>query len=147
MAEIRRGASAVWKGSIREGGGRASVDSGLFQDAPVTYSSRFEQGEGTNPEELVAAAHAACFSMALSGILTRAGKPPDEIRTRATVSLRAGQGEPKVVGVHLDVAARVPGMDQQAFAEAAQEAKRGCPISRLLAPGLEWLTMDACLTT
>ena len=85
MADFHRSALAVWSGSLKTGEGRASVESGLLRDAPVTFVSRFEQGRGTNPEELVAAAHASCFSMALSAVLSQAGSPPDEIRTRATV--------------------------------------------------------------
>ena len=145
MAELKRGASAVWTGSLKEGAGRTSVDSGLFRDLPVTFLSRFEQGRGTNPEELVAAAHASCFSMALSAALTEAGTPPAEIATRATVSLRVGTDGPKVVAVHLDVVGRVPGIDAQAFQQVAEGAKLNCPISKLLAPGLESLTMEARL--
>ena len=145
MADIDRGGSAVWTGSLFEGKGRTSVDSGLFRDAPVSFASRFEQGPGTNPEELVAAAHASCFSMALSGELAKAGSTPAEIRTHAAVTLRAGADGAKVVAVHLDVVAKVPGMQEADFRRAADAAKTGCPISKLLAPGLESLTMEASL--
>ena len=111
----------------------------------IYFVSRFEQGRGTNPEELVAAAHASCFSMALSAGLSQAGTPPEEIRTRATVTLRMAAEGPKVVAVHLDVTGRVPGIDTDAFQEAADGAKSNCPISRLLAPGLESLSMEARL--
>ena len=145
MADFHRSALAVWSGSLKTGEGRASVESGLLRDAPVTFVSRFEQGRGTNPEELVAAAHASCFSMALSAGLSQAGTPPEEIRTRATVTLRMAAEGPKVVAVHLDVTGRVPGIDTDAFQEAADGAKSNCPISRLLAPGLESLSMEARL--
>jgi osmotically inducible protein OsmC len=145
MAGIERTASAVWNGTLREGAGRASVGSGIVQDVPITFVSRFEHGPGTNPEELIGAAHAACFSMALSAGLTRAETPPDEIRTTATVTLTMGEGGARVNKVHLDTVGRVPGIDADAFEKAALDAKDNCPISRLLRPGLESLTVAARL--
>ena len=145
MADIKRQASAVWTGSLREGAGSASVASGVVEGVPITFVSRFEHGPGTNPEELIAAAHAACFSMALSAGLTAAGTPPAEIRTTATITLTMGEGGPTITAVHLDTEGRVPRIDQAAFLAAAQEAKAGCPVSRLLTPGLASLTLAARL--
>lgn len=145
MADLKRTGSAVWTGTLREGKGRTSLGSGLLADAPVTFVSRFEHGDGTNPEELIGAAHASCFSMAFSASLTKAGFPPGEIRTTATVTLRSGDAGWSVVGVHLDTAGRVPDIDEPRFLEIAEQAKQGCPISRLLAPGLESLTVEAKL--
>jgi osmotically inducible protein OsmC len=138
---IRKG-SAEWKGTIREGGGTVSTETGALSNAPYTFSARFESGKGTNPEELIGAAHAGCFSMALSGQLTAAGLRPESIRTIASVSLeKSGEGF-AVTAVHLDVTARVPGADRAAFDKAANAAKTGCPISKLLnAP----ITMEARL--
>jgi lipoyl-dependent peroxiredoxin len=143
MAELRRTASAVWTGSLREGTGTASVPSGVLRDAPITFASRFESGTDSNPEELIAAAHAACFSMALSAALTQAGTPPAEIRTTATVTLTLGEGGPRITAVHLDTEGRVAGIDAATFLAAAEGAKAGCPVSKLLAPGLEQLTLAA----
>jgi len=145
MAYLQRTASAVWNGTLREGDGRTSVGSGLFRDAPVTFVSRFEEGEGTNPEELVAAAHASCFSMALAAALAKADTPSEELRTSATVTLRTGQEGPRITAVHLDVVGRVMGIDEEAFRAAAEDAKANCPVSKLLAPGLETLTLQARL--
>lgn len=138
---IRKG-SAEWKGTIREGGGTVSTETGALSNAPYTFSARFESGKGTNPEELIGAAHAGCFSMALSGQLTTAGLRPESIRTTASVTLeKSGEGF-AVTAVHLDVTARVPGADRAAFDKAANAAKTGCPISKLLnAP----ITMEARL--
>ena len=147
MAELKRAGSAVWTGSLREGQGRTSVGSGLFEDAPVSFVSRFEQGAGTNPEELIAAAHASCFSMALSGALTKEGTPPAEIRTTATVTLQMGEGGPRISEVHLDTVAKVPGIEAAAFAAAAEGAKQNCPVSKLVAPGLDAITLSARLET
>jgi osmotically inducible protein OsmC len=138
---MRRG-SALWKGGLREGRGLLSTESKALTDASYGYGSRFEHGSGTNPEELIAAAHAGCFSMALSGQLGAAGLKPDSIATTATVTLDKTDAGFTVTAVHLDVTAKVPGADAGAFATAANNAKAGCPISRLLnAP----ITMDAKL--
>ena len=129
---IKRNASAVWNGTLKEGKGTISSGSGLLRDAQYSFGTRFEEGEGTNPEELVGAAHAGCFSMALSAQLTNAGTPPERVATKATVSMEKKEVGFTVTAVHLDVTARVPGITQEAFEAAANEAKNGCPISRLL---------------
>jgi osmotically inducible protein OsmC len=129
---LKRKASAVWNGNLKEGKGRISTASGVLKDTQYSFSTRFEEGAGTNPEELIAAAHAGCFSMALSGQLTTAGHPPESVDTTATVSMDKTDAGFTVTAVHLDVKARVPGIDQQGFETAANNAKAGCPISRLL---------------
>jgi osmotically inducible protein OsmC len=127
-----RKASAVWNGSLKEGKGTISTDSKVLSNAQYSFSTRFENGIGTNPEELIAAAHAGCFSMALSAQLGNAGITPESIETTAAVSLEKTDAGFTVTKVHLDVTAKIPGADSQAFETAAQNAKAGCPISRLL---------------
>ncbi|HEY0156341.1 MAG TPA: OsmC family protein [Thermoanaerobaculia bacterium] len=139
---MKRKASAVWNGNLNEGKGRISTASGVLADTQYSFSTRFEEGMGTNPEELVAAAHAGCFSMALSGQLTTAGHPPESVETTATVKMEKTDAGFTVTGVHLEVVARVPGIDQAGFETAANNAKSGCPISRLLKAEI---TMDARL--
>jgi lipoyl-dependent peroxiredoxin len=129
---MNRKASARWTGSLKEGKGTISTDTGVLRDTPYSFSTRFENEPGTNPEELIAAAHAGCFSMALSGQLTNAGTPPESVDTTATVTLEKTDAGFTVTKVHLDVKAKVPGADQAAFDTAANNAKTGCPISRLL---------------
>lgn len=129
---MRRKASAVWNGGIRDGGGKISTDSGVLSETQYSFSTRFEEGIGTNPEELIAAAHAGCFSMALSGQLGQAGLVAESIRTTATVRLEKVESGFAITSVHLDVTARVPGADQQAFETAANNAKAGCPVSKVL---------------
>lgn len=139
---MKRKASAVWNGSLKEGNGRISTESGLLREAQYSFGTRFENGIGTNPEELIAAAHAGCFSMALSGQLTNAGHAPENVNTTATVTLEKTDAGFTVTAVHLDVKAKVPGIDQAGFDTAANNAKTGCPISRLLNTQI---TMDAKL--
>jgi lipoyl-dependent peroxiredoxin len=139
---IRRKASAEWNGGLKDGKGAISTDSGVLRDTQYSFGTRFENGAGTNPEELIAAAHAGCFSMALSGQLTNAGHPPASVRTTAMVTMEKTDAGFTVTGVHLDVTARVPGIDQGGFETAANNAKTGCPISRLLNATI---TMDAKL--
>lgn len=127
-----RKASAVWKGTIKEGKGAISTDSGVLSNTQYSFATRFENGVGTNPEELIAAAHAGCFTMALSGQLTAAGFTPESLETSASVSLEKLEAGWTITKVHLDVTARVPGADQAAFDTAAANAKAGCPVSRLL---------------
>jgi osmotically inducible protein OsmC len=129
---LKRKASAQWNGGLKDGKGTISTDSGVLKDTQYSFSTRFEDGAGTNPEELIAAAHAGCFSMALSGQLTNANTPPESVRTQATVTMEKTDAGFTVTAVHLDVTARVPGIDQTAFDTAANNAKTGCPISRLL---------------
>lgn len=127
-----RKASAVWNGSLKEGKGTISTDSKVLSNAQYSFSTRFENGIGTNPEELIAAAHAGCFSMALSAQLGNAGMTPDSIETTAAVTLEKTDAGFTVTKVHLDVTASIPGADAAKFETAAQNAKAGCPISRLL---------------
>lgn len=129
---MKRKASAVWNGSLKDGKGTISTESGLLENAQYSFSTRFEEGKGTNPEELIAAAHSGCFSMALSAQLTTAGTPPERIATTATVTLEKREPGFTVTNVHLDVVAKVPGATQESFDTAAANAKAGCPISRLL---------------
>jgi len=134
----KRTANAVWNGSLQEGNGTMRMRSGAYE-GPYTFQSRFEEAEGTNPEELIAAAHAGCFSMALSGDLGRAGYEPESVETTATVHLEMGDGPPTVARIVLDTHARVPGIEAGEFQELAEGAKQNCPISRALAavPAIE----------
>lgn len=129
---MRRTASAVWNGGLKDGKGTISTESGVLSDTQYSFSTRFEDGKGTNPEELIAAAHAGCFSMALSGQLAQAELTADNIRTTATVRLEKTDAGFTITSIHLDVTAKVPGADQQAFEKAANNAKAGCPVSRVL---------------
>ncbi len=129
---MKRKAAAVWRGVLKDGKGTISTDSGVLSDTQYSFSTRFEEGKGTNPEELIAAAHAGCFSMALSGQLGNAGLTAESINTSATVTLEKTDAGFTITSVHLDVTAKIPGADQQAFETAANNAKAGCPISRLL---------------
>ena len=127
-----RKASAVWNGSLKEGKGMISTDSGVLSKTQYSFSTRFENGAGTNPEELIAAAHAGCFTMALSGQLGNAGMTPESLETTAAVTLEKLEAGFTITKIHLDVTARIPGADKAAFEKAADNAKAGCPISRLL---------------
>jgi osmotically inducible protein OsmC len=127
-----RKASAEWKGGLKDGKGTVSTESGVLSNSPYSFSTRFENAKGTNPEELIAAAHAGCFSMALSAELGKAGITPESIRTSAAVTLeKVGDGF-SVTSSDLEVIARIPGGDRAAFQKAADAAKAGCPISKLL---------------
>jgi osmotically inducible protein OsmC len=137
-----RKATAVWQGDLKSGSGRLSAPSGVLTDAAYTFATRFEEHPGTNPEELIAAAHAGCFSMALSAELGRAGLKPARIETTAAVTLETVDGKPTVTRSHLTVQAKVPGADRTKFLEVANGAKAGCPISRLLKAEI---TMEAAL--
>jgi lipoyl-dependent peroxiredoxin len=139
---MKRNASAVWNGGLKDGKGSISTDSGVLSNTQYSFSTRFEDGIGTNPEELIAAAHAGCFSMALSGQLGKAGLTAESIRTTASVSLDKTDDGFTITKVHLDVKAKVPGADQAAFETAANNAKAGCPVSRVLKAEI---TMDATL--
>ena len=138
-----RKASAVWNGSLKEGHGKISTDSKVLSNAQYSFSTRFEDGIGTNPEELIAAAHAGCFSMALSAQLGNAGITPESLETTAAVTLEKLEAGFTVTKIHLDVTGKIPGADAAAFEKAAQNAKAGCPISRLLKAEI---TMTAKLT-
>jgi osmotically inducible protein OsmC len=129
---MQRKASAVWQGNLKGGKGTISTASGVLSNTQYSFSTRFENGVGTNPEELIAAAHAGCFSMALSAQLGEAGLTADRIDTTATVTLEKTAAGFEVTASHLDVKAKIPGASQAAFDTAAGNAKAGCPISRLL---------------
>src|SRR5262249_31174575 len=128
---MKRKASAEWKGNLKEGKGTISTDSGVLSKTQYSFSTRFENGQGTNPEELIAAAHAGCFSMALSNQLGSENLTPDSINTTATVTLEKLETGFTVTEVHLDVVAKIPGANEAAFNKAAEAAKTGCPISKL----------------
>jgi len=129
---MKRSASAVWNGGLKDGKGSISTQSGVLADAQFSFGTRFEEGQGTNPEELIAAAHAGCFSMALSAQLNNAGQTAERIQTEATVTLEKKDEGFTVTAVHLKVRGKVPGATPPDFEKAAQAAKTGCPISRLL---------------
>ena len=138
-----RNGSAEWRGDLRGGDGDLVVGDGVFKGG-YSFSSRFEEGEGTNPEELIAAAHAACFSMSLANIMAEHGHPADSVRTIAKVHLRETDAGPTIQRIDLETEGRVPGIDQDHFAEHADEAKRDCPVSRALA-GVEEINVTARL--
>ena len=140
---MQRRATAVWNGGLKDGKGTISGESRAFEGLAYDFRRRFENEPGTNPEELIAAAHAGCFSMALSGELGKLGLAPASIRTTAAVTLELLDAGPTVTAIHLDVAARVPGAERAAFERAAGAAKEGCPISRLLKAAT--ITMSATL--
>ena len=135
-------ATAIWEGGVKDGGGTISTETGVLNEAPYGFKSRFENGKGTNPEELIAAAHAGCFSMALSMMLGVAGSPPERIHTEAAVSIEKKGDALEITSSHLTVSARVPGMDAAQFQEIANKAKEGCPVSKVLNAEI---TMDATL--
>lgn len=139
-----RTATAQWSGDVRSGSGRMAVGSGLFTDGAYSFRTRFEDEPGTNPEELIGAAHAGCFSMALSNVLSEAGHVPDSISTTATVTFRPVDGAPTITQIDLVTEGHVPGIDQQQFADFAAQAKAGCPVSRALA-GVNEITLEATL--
>ena len=139
---IKRRASAHWTGSGKDGKGALTTQSGVLSDTQYSFNTRFADGIGTNPEELIAAAHAGCFSMALSGQLSGAGFPPERIATTVTVTVEKLESGFAFTAIHLETAAKVPGLDAEKFAELANNAKVGCPVSKLFnAP----ITMDAKL--
>jgi osmotically inducible protein OsmC len=129
---MKRSASAVWKGGLKDGKGAISTASGVLADTQYSFSTRFEEGKGTNPEELIAAAHAGCFSMALSAQLGNAGKTAESIHTEATVTMDKTDAGFTITAVHLKVRAKVPGASPPDFQQAAEAAKQGCPVSRVL---------------
>jgi osmotically inducible protein OsmC len=141
---MKRKASAVWRGGLKDGKGTISSESGVLKETQYSFSTRFENGIGTNPEELIAAAHAGCFSMAFSAELGKAGLTPQSIQTTATVTLdKTGEGW-SVTESHLDVTAKIPGAPKEKALEIANAAKAGCPISRLLKANV---TMNATVET
>ena len=139
---MKRKASAVWRGSLKDGKGSLSTDSGVLKETQYSFSTRFENGIGTNPEELIAAAHAGCFAMAFSAELGKAGFTPESISATATVTLDKTDAGWTVTASHLDVSVKIPGADRAKVLGVANVAKLGCPISRLLKANV---TMDARL--
>ncbi|HYK50112.1 MAG TPA: OsmC family protein [Terriglobales bacterium] len=139
---MQRKASAVWNGGLKDGKGSVSSASGVLSNTPYSFTTRFENTPGTNPEELIAAAHAACFSMALSAQLGGAQLPPESISSSATLTMEKLEPGWTITAVHLDVVAKVPGASAEAFNTAAQNAKAGCPVSKVLNAKI---TMDAKL--
>jgi lipoyl-dependent peroxiredoxin len=129
---MERKASAVWHGGLKDGKGSVSSASGVLSNTPYSFSTRFENGAGTNPEELIAAAHAGCFSMALSAQLGSANLTPESISTSATLTMEKLEAGWTITAVHLDVVAKIPGASAEAFNTAAQNAKAGCPVSKVL---------------
>jgi lipoyl-dependent peroxiredoxin len=139
---MQRKASAVWKGGLKDGQGTVSSASGILSNTKYSFTTRFEDAPGTNPEELIAAAHAACFSMALAAQLGGANLKPDSINTSATLTMEKLEAGWTITAVHLDVTAKVPGASVEAFNTAAQNAEKGCPVSKVLNAKI---TMDAKL--
>ena len=135
-------ASAIWKGGLKDGSGAISTESGVLDHAPYGFKARFENGKGTNPEELIGAAHAGCFSMALSMILGEAGLTAESIKTQADVTLEKLDSGFEITTIHLTVAAKIPGANKAQFDDLAGKAKAGCPVSKLLKAEI---TMDAQL--
>ena len=138
-----RNGSAVWRGDLQGGEGRITVGNGVHE-GPYSFKSRFEDGEGTNPEELIAAAEAGCFTMAMSLMFGNEGHTPEELHTEARAVLRNVDGGPKITGMELKTRGRVPGIDQETFQRIAEQAKKECVISRALA-GIDEFTLEATL--
>lgn len=139
---MKRTASAAWTGGLKDGKGNISTQSGVLSETQYGFGTRFENGPGTNPEELIAAAHAGCFTMALSAQLGEAGMTAESLKTTATVTLEKSDDGFSIPTIHLDLVARIPGADQQAFQQAADKAKTGCPVSKLFNASI---TLDAKL--
>lgn len=139
---MKRSASATWQGSIKEGKGIISTQSGVLKEAQYGFNTRFENGPGTNPEELIGAAHAGCFTMAMAAQLGQAGMTADSLKTTATVTLEKIGSDFTITAVHLDLLAKIPGASQQAFEAVANHAKLNCPVSKLLNAKI---TLDARL--
>ncbi|WP_068467533.1 OsmC family protein [Candidatus Protochlamydia phocaeensis] len=128
---MQRNASAVWQGGLKDGKGNLSTESGVFKQTPYSFGTRFENEKGTNPEELLAAAHAGCFTMALSAELGKAGLTPEKLETKATITLEKSGDGFAITKSHLDLTAHIPGADQAKFDAAVNAAKAGCPVSKL----------------
>lgn len=139
---MKRNAAAVWKGSLKTGKGTISTESGALSNASYSFGTRFEQAKGTNPEELIAAAHAGCYSMALSMVLGESNVEPERIDTTAHVTIEAGDDGFSITAVHLEVFAKIAGIDDDSFQKAANAAKVGCPVSKVLNAKI---TLDAKL--
>ena len=145
MANLKRHGQGTWRGGLRGGTGVVSTESGALKELPYSFSTRFENEPGTNPEELIAGAHAACYSMAFSGALEEKGYTPKRVETHATCILRSKPGGGwEIAEMHLQVRGEVPGLDNETFVQIAHEADKGCPVSNLLRPGLT-IKLDAAL--
>jgi osmotically inducible protein OsmC len=145
MADIKRTAKAVWNGDLRGGKGRIASSSGVLKDTPYSFATRFKDAPGTNPEELIAAAHAACYSMAFADTLSSKGYQPERIETHAICLLSPGEeGGFKITKMRLETRGQVPGIDETTFRQVAQEAERGCPVSNALRGGVE-IELEASL--
>jgi osmotically inducible protein OsmC len=137
MVDFRRSAEAVWTGDVRKGNGRITTFSGVLKDVPYSFATRFEDSPGTNPEELLAAAHAACFNMAFASALGKKGYPPERLETRAICSMsRQEPGGVRITKMRLEVRGQVPGIDHEAFRQTAVEAEKACPVSNVVRNGL-----------
>ena len=141
---MERSASAIWHGDLKKGTGALTTQSHVLNDTPYSFHTRFEDGAGTNPEELIAAAHAGCFTMALSSQLTSAEHPPSTIETTAPVTMETTDDGPTITKIHLSTHATIPGIEKSTFDELAKKAKDGCPVSRLLKSAE--ITLDVTLT-
>ena len=141
---MERSASAIWHGDLKKGTGALTTQSHVLNDTPYSFHTRFEDGAGTNPEELIAAAHAGCFTMALSSQLSSAEFPPSTLETKATVTMETTDDGPTITKIHLVTHATVPGIEKEKFDELASKAKNGCPVSRLLKAAE--ITLEATLT-
>ena len=141
---MKRKAQAIWKGSGKDGQGKLASESGVLHDTQYSWKTRFADGKGTNPEELIAAAHAGCFSMALAFALGKGGHEATEIRTEAVLSFEQQDGGFAITAVHLDLTAKIPGIDEATFRKIADEAKNGCPVSKVLKATI---TLDAKLAS
>jgi lipoyl-dependent peroxiredoxin len=142
MGDIKRHATAKWSGDLKSGNGELSGESGYFTDLPYTFASRFESGKGSNPEELIGAAHAGCFNMVVAKELAAQGNPPDELTTKATVTLAEAGGGFRIAAVHLHLWGKVPNTDKATFKKVAERARDNCPVSQLLKPGLDEVTIE-----
>ena len=129
---MKRTGSAIWRGDLKGGKGTVSTESGVLKETPYSFSARFENGTGTNPEELIAAAHAGCFAMALSAALGKEGFKPEQLAAQATITLEQVEGNWTLTTVDLRLNANIPGIDRQKFDEIANDAKKNCPVSRVL---------------
>jgi osmotically inducible protein OsmC len=146
MIQIERSAEAVWRGDLKNGQGTTSTETGTLREVPYSFKTRFDNDkQGTNPEELIAAAHAACFTMAFSNMLSTAGHAPREIRTTARLTLAKTETGFKISKIRLETSGVVEGIDDATFQTTAEKAKEGCPVSQLLRPGLEEMALKATL--
>jgi lipoyl-dependent peroxiredoxin len=145
MAELQRTGDAIWQGDLRGGNGTVTTGSGAIREQAYSFRTRFENEPGTNPEELIAAAHAACFSMAFSAGLSRAGFTPESLHTHAVLTMEQEGGGWAVARIRLEVEGKVPNIDAATFQRQAEDAKQNCPISKLLAPGLKGIDLVATL--